>query len=268
MSENEQSKGSRMKTSLQISRNNFFLQEPFYSLREKKRSNHTETHGEMRGALALPWVTLAGPVWWKECENLRAGTFPFIFFFLPLMISFTHPAPLTVHGFRTGSLTKARSPNWAPNSCWVSLSQHRGKPGHEALFKINSCTSLALTSPALPTQGSCFHPMEQEWIPAPHVFHGFKDILAPSLQCFGQLWQINRFGFIQLGKRKLLSKTESVAEQLGWLHLSLDGEWSVLGELPSLEALWATCAGHWKESTAPWHFILDIIAVLAKPQFG
>lgn len=79
ISENEQSKGSRMKTSLQSSRNNFFLQEPFYSLREKKRSNHPETHGEMRGALALPWVTLAGPVWWKECENLRAGTFPFIF---------------------------------------------------------------------------------------------------------------------------------------------------------------------------------------------
>lgn len=36
---------------------------------------------------------------------------PFCFFFLPLLISFTHPAPVTVHGFRTGSLTKARSPN-------------------------------------------------------------------------------------------------------------------------------------------------------------
>lgn len=103
--------------------------------------------------------------------------------------------------------------------------------------------------------------MEQEWIQTPHVSHGFKDALAPSLQpqCSGQLLQANRFGFIQLGKRKLLSKTESTAEHLSWLHLSLDGEWSVLGEVPSLEAPWDNRAGHWKESTTSWHFILILL---------
>lgn len=137
---------------------------------------------------------------------------------------------------------------------------------HEALFKLIHAhhyhSPLLLNPPREP-------------VSTPGNKSGFKPhtcsmVLRMSWlsSCIHNVLQANRFDFMQLGKMKALSKTESIAEQLSWFHLPLDGEWSVLGEVPSLEVLWETCAGHWKESTTPWHFILDVIAVLAKPQFG
>lgn len=107
----------------------------------KKRSNHPATQGEMRRALVLPWVTLAGSVWWKESENLRSSTFLPLFFFCSsspgwfpslILLLLQFMASGLVLWLKQVPLTK---PQISAEFLCPSTEANQGT-AHEALFKL------------------------------------------------------------------------------------------------------------------------------------